>query len=99
MMNLSVKFPKGSSIIEPWRTPTEDITAEFSSYDEYVKTCGLSRVYAGVHFPASADEAEKLCKQVGDVAYEFVYAQVNGDFTDFHMINNEDKIKRSLKVH
>ena len=99
IMNHSVKFPRGSSLIEPWRTPTEDTLAEFSTYDEYVKMCGISRVYAGVHFQASADEAEKLCKLVGDVAYEFVYAQVNGDFTDFNVINNEDKIKRSLKFH
>ena len=100
MMNHSVKFIKGSSVIEPWRTPTADLTVEFTTYDEYVQTCGLSRVYAGVHFLASAKEAEKLCKGVGDVAYEFVYAQVNGDFDTSVInwnINNEDKFKTSLK--
>jgi hypothetical protein len=81
-INFSIEFPQGSSKIEPCKTPSSDLKIDFSTYDEFVHVCGLSRVYSGVHFMSAVIEAEKLCKPVGDIAYDFVQTLVNGDGKD-----------------
>ena len=100
-MNHSIAFPRGSSVIEPWKTPATDTSITFNTYDEFVHICGLSRVYGGVHFHSSANEAAKLCKPVGDAAYDFVYAQVNGDVEANEAtwtLNDEDRFKILLNM-
>lgn len=60
-----VVFPKGCSRRESGLTPAQDITVEFSSWDEFVHECGQSRLYGGVHFQVAIDAGTKLCAPIG----------------------------------
>jgi hypothetical protein len=75
----SVPAPKGSSVIEPGVTPANDITlGPWNTFTEFENTCGLSRNYGGVHFLPAITNTYQMCRPIGDRAYEFVMAHING---------------------
>lgn len=77
-LGLPVQFPAGSSGIEPGVTPAADLTVVFPTWNDFETRCAQSRVNAGVHFQAAVNEGRRLCKPIGDRAYEFLQAHVNG---------------------
>ncbi|WP_244297710.1 DUF6851 domain-containing protein [Streptomyces griseoflavus] len=70
--------PKGSSRIEPGVTPAQDMTLRWSSWSEFAKDCGESRLWGGQNFRASIEAASQYAPQIGDLAYEYVQRKVNG---------------------
>lgn len=75
----SVPIPKGSSVIEPGVTPTQDIVlGPWNTFTEFEQVCSQSRVDGGVHFTAAIDEGQKLCRPIGDLAFEFVDRHIKG---------------------
>lgn len=74
----SIPRPKGSSVIEPGITPATDLTLAFPTFTDFEQACAMSRVWGGVHFKAAVEEGAKLCKPIGDLAYEFVERHIRG---------------------
>jgi hypothetical protein len=74
-----VPAPAGSSIIEPGVTPEQDLTLGFATWSDFAEACGLSRFWGGVHFLPSIDNMRELGREIGDIAYEFVMAHIEGD--------------------
>ena len=72
-LDWSVAYPAGTSRIEPGVTPAQDMTLTFARPGRIsLETCGQSRLWGGVHFPASAVEASAAyCSVFGDMAYEY----------------------------
>jgi uncharacterized protein DUF6851/vanadium-dependent haloperoxidase-like protein len=75
----SVPIPQGSSSIEPGITPATDIVlGPWNTFTEFEEACGRSRLWGGVHFPASLEAGRELCRPIGDLAYEFVKKHIDG---------------------
>jgi hypothetical protein len=74
----SIPRLKGSSVIEPGITPATDMTLDFPTFTDFEQACVMSRVWGGVHFKAAVEEGAKLCKPIGDLAYEFVERHIRG---------------------
>lgn len=74
-----VDAPQGSSLIEPGITPSSDLQLTWATWSEFEEDCGLSRFWAGVHFLSSIEVAEDLGRPIGDLAYEFMMAHIEGD--------------------
>ncbi len=77
-LNWTVTFPAGSSRIEPGITPAEDIQVHFESWTEFEEDCGESRVHAGVHFQAAVDASAAMCREFGDMMYEYFATLMDG---------------------
>lgn len=75
---IEVPAPKGSSLVEPGITPAEDLTLRFNTWTEFSDAARQSRVWSGVHFPASTQEGAEFGKEVARRAYEFVQRHING---------------------
>jgi hypothetical protein len=65
-------------VIEPGITPATDMTLDFPTFTDFEQACAMSRVWGGVHFKAAVEEGAKLCKPIGDLAYEFVERHIRG---------------------
>ena len=78
MIDFQSVYPAGTSRIEPGVTPAEDTTVSFHSWTDFSRDCGLSRVWAGVHFEAAVEESQKVCDVFGDLAYEYGMARITG---------------------
>jgi hypothetical protein len=75
----SVPVPAGSSTIEPGVTPAHDIVlGPWHTFTEFEQACSQSRVDGGVHFTAAIEEGQKLCRPIGDLAFEFVDRHIRG---------------------
>jgi hypothetical protein len=75
----SVPTARGSSVIEPGITPASDIViGPFATFTDFETVCGLSRFWGGVHFLSSISAGQNMCKPIGDLAYEFLQAHLNG---------------------
>jgi hypothetical protein len=73
----STDKPKGSSVVEPGITPTENIQlGPFVTLDDYLNECAISRVWGGVHFMASTEEGKRLCKKIGEDYFEVANQQL-----------------------
>ena len=76
----SVPSPAGSSAIEPGVTPAQDIVlGPWATFTEFEQVCSQSRVLGGVHFTAAIEEGQKLCRPIGDLAFEFVDRHIKGN--------------------
>ena len=76
----SVPTPAGSSAIEPGVTPAQDIVlGPWVTFTEFEQVCSQSRVFGGVHFTAAIEEGQKLCRPIGDLAFEFVDGHIKGN--------------------
>ncbi|MEZ0069974.1 hypothetical protein ABIA32_006022 [Streptacidiphilus sp. MAP12-20] len=74
--------PAGSTLTEPGITPAEDIALRYATWTDFEKDCAGSRVWAGVHFKATAETSLEFGVQFGDRAYEYVQRHINGDVED-----------------
>jgi hypothetical protein len=72
-------FPAGQTLTEPGFAPTSDVTLQWDTWTEFTRDCAHSRVWAGVHFLTTVERSIDWGAQFGDLAYEFVQRQVNGD--------------------
>lgn len=77
-IQIAVPWPAGSSKIEPGITPAHDITLNWNTWSGFAHDCGMSRLLAGVHFPASIKAMDGFAPQFGDRAYAFVQQKLNG---------------------
>lgn len=77
-LNWDVPIPAGSSVIEPGITPAADLTLHFATWTQFENDCGQSRLLGGVHFQPSIDVIKPVGTTVGNLAYEFVKAHIDG---------------------
>ncbi|GAA2091486.1 DUF6851 domain-containing protein [Actinomadura alba] len=77
-ITLSYTFAKGSSSVEPGLTPTAATTLSWTTWSDWLRDCGLSRLNGGVHFKAAIEASKKLGPQFGDRSYDLVQAHVAG---------------------
>ncbi|MEO3749435.1 vanadium-dependent haloperoxidase [Streptomyces sp. B6B3] len=75
----AVTLPQGSSLVEPGLTPATDLNLRWDTFDEYNHDCGMSRVWGGVHFPATVEASWELGPRVAERAYAFVRRHIDGD--------------------
>ncbi|CAH0991167.1 hypothetical protein SIN8267_01269 [Sinobacterium norvegicum] len=68
----------GSSRVEPGLTPAYDIVLEFDSWSDLEQKCGDSRVWSGVHFPASVPAGQRIGSKIAKRAYRFVQRKLSG---------------------
>lgn len=78
-MELTYHFAKGSSLTEPGVTPAVDRDLSWSNWTDWMRDCGLSRTYGGVHFKGAVEASWSFGQKVGDRAYEFVHRHVVGN--------------------
>lgn len=78
-LGYSVPIPQGSSVIEPGITPSSDIAISWATWTDFETECGLSRFWGGVHFLSAVTAGHDVGKQIGDIAYEFVKAHIEGE--------------------
>lgn len=75
----AVPAPAGSSVIEPGITPATDLTlGPWATWDEFAEECGLSRLWAGVHFMDAITAGAAIGEVVGTDAYDFLLPYING---------------------
>jgi hypothetical protein len=74
----SVAVPRGSSVIEPGITPATDIVIPFATFSNFENTCGMSRLWGGVHFLSAITAGHNLCRPIGDLAFDFVMKHIEG---------------------
>ena len=58
--------------------PAEDLTFRIDTWTDFSRQCGQSRVWGGTHFPPSVDETFERCGVLGDHAYDYFAALVDG---------------------
>lgn len=61
---------KGSSLIEPGKTPSVDIRLDWPTLTSAVEEAGMSRMYGGVHFKKANEQGQKLGASVGKCVWE-----------------------------
>jgi hypothetical protein len=74
-----VPIPKGASRVEPGITPASNIIlGPWNTWTEFETDCGLARLWGGVHFMGAITASHGLCPPMGDLAYEFLQAHIDG---------------------
>lgn len=66
------------SVIEPGVTPQQALTLEFPTWTVFEETCGISRLWGGVHFYASIPAGQDIGHEVADIAYQYFESLVDG---------------------
>jgi hypothetical protein len=74
--------PAGWTQVEAGITPASDVELYFANWSDFVKACATSRVWGGVHFSKTVERSVEFGEQFGDLAYEFVQRQINGNVED-----------------
>jgi hypothetical protein len=74
----TVPIEKGMSVVEPGITPANSITLGWSTWSDFERECGLSRLWGGVHFLSAIEAGHDLGRQIGNLAFEFVQAHIAG---------------------
>ena len=69
---------KGSSQVEPGITPADTIWLYWKTWTDFENDCGMSRFWGGVHFLSAIDASKQVCRQFGDMAYDFMMDHLNG---------------------
>jgi hypothetical protein len=78
-LELSVKIPRGGSVVEPGVTPRTDIVlGPWHTWTQWAQECALSRLWGGVHFSAARTAGAALGTRIGDRAYTFVDRHIRG---------------------
>jgi len=77
-LDWTVRFPAGSSRIEPGITPAQDLEVHVATWTDFARICGESRVWAGLHFYPAITASADMCGVVGDAAYEYFAALMDG---------------------
>lgn len=74
----TVTIAQGASVVEPGVTPARDTTLTWHTWTKWAAECGQSRLWGGVHFQDSIVAGQMLGGQIGERAYRFVTAHING---------------------
>jgi hypothetical protein len=72
-------IPAGWTDVEPGITPAKAMELHWPTWTDYVKDCGISRVWGGVHFKKTIERSIEFGAQFGDLAYEYVRRYIDGD--------------------
>jgi hypothetical protein len=70
----SVRFPAGSSVIEPGATPASDVTLFWRTFDDAADEAGFSRRLGGIHFRQGDLESRQLGKRIGRLVWRAALA-------------------------
>jgi hypothetical protein len=70
--------PAGGSIIEPGVTPAVPTTLGWDTWDDFSEECGISRLWAGVHFFASIPAGEAIGERIAAEAFDWLNAHIAG---------------------
>ncbi|MFD3330990.1 vanadium-dependent haloperoxidase [Streptomyces sp. NPDC058701] len=73
-----IPVTKGSSLIEPGITPAADLELRYDTWTDFERTCGQSRMWAGVHFPDATYYGAQTGHKVANIAVSFMRAHING---------------------
>ena len=66
--------PRAPPLFDPEGVPS----LNFTNYDEAAGSCGISRLWAGVHLRPAISAGKELSKGIGRIAYEHVRELANG---------------------
>jgi TAT (twin-arginine translocation) pathway signal sequence len=67
----SVRFPAGSSRIEPSAVPANDLTLSWETFSDAANQAGMSRRYGGIHF----EQGDLDARVTGRIAARFAWAK------------------------
>ncbi|TPV96993.1 MAG: vanadium-dependent haloperoxidase [Myxococcales bacterium FL481] len=70
--------PAGGSQIEPGVTPAQPETLGWATWDEFANECGISRLWAGVHFYDSIPAGQAIGDPIGSEVYDWLEAHIDG---------------------
>jgi hypothetical protein len=70
--------PAGGSLIEPGVTPAADTVLGWDTWDEFSDECGISRLWAGVHFFDSIPAGQAIGERIGADAFDWLSARIAG---------------------
>ncbi|MEY2982951.1 MAG: hypothetical protein RL562_3178 [Planctomycetota bacterium] len=79
VLGWSIEVPQGSSVIEPGHTPQTNITIGWDTWSAFEEECGMSRFWAGVHFPPAVTAGQEIGREIGARAYEFLMGHIRGE--------------------
>jgi hypothetical protein len=68
----------GSSIIEPGVVPAYRVALGWATWDEFSDDCGMSRLWAGVHFLDSIPAGQDIGDPIGAEAYSWLKSHIDG---------------------
>ena len=68
----------GSSIIEPGVTPAAPVALGWATWDDFAYECGMSRLWAGVHFYDSIPAGQGIGDPIGAAAYDWLKSHIDG---------------------
>lgn len=74
-----IPVPAGSSVVEPGHTPSTELTLTYDTWDDFSADCGISRLWAGVHFFDSIPAGQWIGDVIGERAFDWVDAHIRGD--------------------
>lgn len=74
----NVTVAKGSSLYGGGEFPREDVTIPINTLTEWETLCGVSRLWAGVHFKPAVEAGFSLCEGIGAKARDVVDTIVAG---------------------
>ena len=86
-LNMTVKFAKGSSKIEPGITPTTNIDFTFHTWTQFERVCGLSRLYGGVHFRDSIEVVIDFAHIIAEINSIQILNQFKGRSADSDLVH------------
>ncbi|MEX2203855.1 MAG: vanadium-dependent haloperoxidase [Actinomycetota bacterium] len=75
---LSVTLPAGSSRIEPWAVPAEDLTLSWRTFSDAADEAGISRRYGGIHFKQGDLDARRVGPLVARKAWAKARSYIDG---------------------
>ena len=77
-LGFSVRFPTGSSLVEPRYTPRADVTVTIPTWTDFSIECGRSRIWGGVSFRSAVEESRAVCGVFGDLADRYATRLISG---------------------
>lgn len=77
-LGYAVPIAQGSSRVEPGVTPATDMELYFPTWSDLEEKCGQSRLWSGVHFPASIPAGQEMGREIGRTAHRFHMKKLKG---------------------
>ena len=74
----SVRFPAGSSRVEPGAVPASDLTLRWATFKQAANQAGLSRRYGGIHFEQDDLDGRAAGRHVGRLAWAKAQSYFDG---------------------
>lgn len=93
---LTLTWPELSSIKEPLTTPAQDVTLTFTSWSQVSEVCGQSRLNGGMHFTASVEAGQELCRESGRIIAEAYLNLRDGVVPDYVADFNDRELKQDI---